>query len=112
MEENGVYARLEEKSARLAAGIQRVIDSLWLPLRQNRVGSMFTLFFCRHAVRDYKSALNADREKFGAFFREMLARGVYLAPSQFEAAFISLAHSDEDIDTTIEAVRESLKAVM
>ncbi len=112
MEETGIYARLEEKSARLASGIQRAIDSLWLPLRQNRVGSMFTLFFCRHAVRDYKSALTADREKFGAFFREMLARGVYLAPSQFEAAFISLAHSDEDIDATIEAARESLKAVM
>jgi glutamate-1-semialdehyde 2,1-aminomutase len=85
------YARLEEKAARLSAGIQRVIDGLWLPLRQNRVGSMFTLFFTRHAVRDYKTALVADREKFGAFFREMLARGIYLAPSQFEAAFISMA---------------------
>jgi glutamate-1-semialdehyde 2,1-aminomutase len=73
---------------------------------------MFTLFFTRHPVRDYKTAIVADREKFGAFFREMLVRGIYLAPSQFEAAFISMAHTDEDIDTTIEAVRESLKAVM
>ncbi len=112
MEDEKFYSGMEEKAARLCAGIQRVIDSLWLPLRQNRVGSMFTLFFTRHAVRDYKSALVADREKFGAFFREMLARGIYLAPSQFEAAFVSMAHSDEDIDATIEAVRESLKAVM
>lgn len=106
------YAALEEKAARLTQGLQRVIDSLWLPLRQNRVGSMFTLFFCRHAVRDYTTASAADREKFAAFFREMLGRGVYLAPSQFEAAFISAAHTDEDIDSTIEAARESLKAVM
>ena len=112
MEDEKFYSGMEEKAARLCAGVQRVIDSLWLPLRQNRVGSMFTLFFTRHAVRDYKSALLADREKFGAFFREMLVRGIYLAPSQFEAAFISMAHSDEDIDATIEAVRESLKAVM
>jgi glutamate-1-semialdehyde 2,1-aminomutase len=111
-EDRTTYERLEEKGARLSAGLQRVIDSLWLPLRQNRVGSMITLYFCRHAVRDYKTALAADREKFGAFFREMLARGVYLAPSQFEAAFISLAHSDEDIDATIEAARESLKAAL
>ncbi len=110
-EDADFYTALDKKAGRLSAGIQRVIDDLWLPIRQNRVGSMFTLFFSRHPVRDYTSAAVADREQFGAFFREMLSRGVYLAPSQFEAAFISAAHSDEDIDRTIEAVRESLNAV-
>jgi len=111
-EDADFYTTLNQKAGRLSAGIQRVMDGIWLPLRQNRVGSMFTLFFASQPVRDYASAAVADREQFGAFFREMLGRGVYLAPSQFEAAFISAAHSDEDIDRTIEAVRESLNAVM
>jgi glutamate-1-semialdehyde 2,1-aminomutase len=105
------YQKLEEKGARLSRGVQRIADDLWFPLRQNRVGSMFTFFFCRQPVRNYASALNADREKFAAFFREMLSRGVYFPPSQFEAAFVSMAHSDEDIDKTVEAVRESIKAI-
>jgi glutamate-1-semialdehyde 2,1-aminomutase len=110
-EDPDFYTRLEAKSARLAAGLKRVIDSLWLPLRQNRVGSMFTLFFTKQVVKDYASAVSADREKFGVFFREMLSRGITLAPSQFEAGFMSIAHSDEDIDRTVEAAREALKAV-
>jgi glutamate-1-semialdehyde 2,1-aminomutase len=110
-EDPDFYPRLEAKSARLAAGLKRAIDSLWLPLRQNRVGSMFTLFFTKQVVKDYASAVTADREKFGIFFREMLSRGVTLAPSQFEAGFMSIAHSDEDIDRTVEAAREALRVV-
>jgi glutamate-1-semialdehyde 2,1-aminomutase len=112
MSDKAFYAKLEEKAARLSKGIQRAIDDLWLPLRQNRVGSMFTLFFCRQPVRDYTTALAADRDKFAKFFREMLSRGVYLPPSQFEAAFVSMAHTDDDIDKTIQAARESLKVAM
>jgi len=105
------YSRLEAKAARLTSGLQKVIDGLWLPLKQNRVGSMFTLFFAKQPVRDYASAVASDRERFGLFFREMLERGIALAPSQFEAGFMSIAHSDEDIDKTIEAARQSLATI-
>ena len=110
-EDPDFYTRLEAKAARLSGGLQKVIDTLWLPLKQNRVGSMFTLFFTKQAVKDYGTAVTADREKFGVFFREMLDRGITLAPSQFEAGFMSIAHSDEDIDRTIEAARGALEKI-
>jgi glutamate-1-semialdehyde 2,1-aminomutase len=103
------YQRLEERSSRLAGGIQRNIDELGLPLTQNRVGSMSTLFFTPTAVVDHGTALTADTKRFGTYFREMLARGVYCAPSQFEAGFVSAAHTEEEIDRTIAANREALR---
>jgi len=103
-----IYAQLEQKSARLASGLQHIIDKFDLPLTQNRVGSMFTLFFARDAIIDYDSAKRSDTSKFAAYFRGMLGRGIYLAPSQFEAAFMSIAHSEQDIDQTIEATKQSL----
>ena len=111
MDDPKFYSRLEAKAARLTSGLQKVIDGFWLPLKQNRVGSMFTLFFAKQPVRDYASAAASDRERFGLFFREMLERGIALAPSQFEAGFMSIAHSDEDIDKTIEAARQSLATI-
>ena len=72
----------------------------------NRVGSMFTFFFTDKPVTDYESAKRSDTARFGRFFRLMLERGIYLAPSQFEAAFLSTAHSEEDIDRTLAAARE------
>ncbi len=110
-EDPDFYRRLESKSARLASGIQQSIDALGLPLRQNRVGSMFTLFFTRGAVTDYATAVCADRDMFGRFFGEMLARGIALAPSQFEAGFVSDAHTEEHIDRTAEAARESFEVI-
>jgi glutamate-1-semialdehyde 2,1-aminomutase len=106
----GLYDQLERKSRRLAAGIAGTIDSLGLPLTQNRVGSMSTLFFTPGGVSDYAGALKADTKRFGVYFREMLRRGIYLAPSQYEAGFMSVAHTDEDIDRTIDANREALTA--
>ncbi len=106
----GLYDMLERKSRRLAEGIAHTIGSLALPLTQNRVGSMSTLFFSAGPVTDYAGALGADTKRFGVYFREMLRRGIYLAPSQYEAGFVSLAHTDDDIDRTIEANREALKA--
>jgi glutamate-1-semialdehyde 2,1-aminomutase len=70
---------------------------------------MSTLFFSTRPVTDYDSALGSDTKRFAAYFREMLSRGIYLAPSQFEAGFVSIAHSEADIDRTIEANREALK---
>ena len=108
-ENSGFYAALEEKSLSLATGIARAASALGLPVTQNRVGSMSTLFFTPVKVVDYPTALTADTGKFGAYFRAMLDRGIYLAPSQFEAAFVSAAHTDEDINRTIEASREALR---
>jgi len=109
LEEHDFYSRLEAKSRRLAEGIQGTMTSLGLPLTQNRVGSMATLFFTPVRVRDYATALNADTNRFALYFRAMLERGIYLAPSQFEAGFVSIAHSEQDIDRTIEANREALR---
>jgi len=103
------FARLEEKSARLASGIQKNIDELGLPPLQNRVGSMSTLFFTHNPVTDYRSALASDTGRFAIYFREMLNQGIYLAPSQFEAGFVSIAHSNEDIDRTVETNRAALR---
>jgi glutamate-1-semialdehyde 2,1-aminomutase len=104
------YAKLEASSSRLAAGIQRNIDELGLPLRQNRVGSMSTLFFTQTAVVDHGTALTADTTRFARYFREMLDRGIYCAPSQFEAGFVSAAHTEAEIDRTIVANREALRS--
>jgi glutamate-1-semialdehyde 2,1-aminomutase len=103
------YVRLERLSKQLEDGVQGNIDDLQFPVTQNRVGSMFTLFFSGTPVRDYRTAASADRNRFALYFQEMLGRGIYLAPSQFEAGFVSLAHTEEDIRRTIEANREALR---
>jgi glutamate-1-semialdehyde 2,1-aminomutase len=99
-----IYADLERRAARLCAEVPAGITV-------NRVGSMFTFFFTPNPVTDWESAKVADTARFGRFFRAMLERGVYLAPSQFEAAFLGAAHSDADIDATIAAAKESFAAL-
>jgi glutamate-1-semialdehyde 2,1-aminomutase len=79
-----------------------------VPACGTRVGSRLTLFFCPGPVTDYESAKRADTTRFGGFFRRMRDRGVFLPPSQFEAMFVSLAHSDEDIDLVVAAAKEAL----
>jgi glutamate-1-semialdehyde 2,1-aminomutase len=103
--ESGVYVHLERLSARLADGLGDAARAAGVAYTANRVGSMFTGFFCSDPVTDYASAKRADAQRYARFFHAMLERGVYLAPSQFEAGFVSLAHTDEDIDTTLEAAR-------
>lgn len=93
-----IYAELEEKGARLEAAAPAGTTV-------NRVGSMITWFFTESPVTDYESAQRSDRERFARFFRAMLENGVYLPPSQFEAAFLSAAHTDSDIERTIAALR-------
>jgi glutamate-1-semialdehyde 2,1-aminomutase len=104
-----VYVALEERAQQLADGMKRIIDRHHLPMTQNRVGSMFTVFFTPSPVTDYTSAKKADTVKFGRYFNAMLEKGVYLAPSQFEAAFISTAHTRGEIEHTLAAAEESLK---
>jgi glutamate-1-semialdehyde 2,1-aminomutase len=109
--EPGVYQRLEEKSARLAAGLRAAAEAARAPVFQTRVGSMFCTFFSVERVIDHASAKSSDSSKYARFFRAMLANGVYLAPSQFEAGFLSLAHSNEDIERTIEAAEAAFAGV-
>lgn len=106
--DGSVYKTLEERSSQLEDGMQDSLRKLGLNYQINRVGSMFTLFFTENKVVDYKSAKQSDTAKFGKFFNEMLSRGIYLAPSQFEAAFVSAAHSVDDIEKTNEAFKQAL----
>jgi glutamate-1-semialdehyde 2,1-aminomutase len=103
-----VYDRLERLGARLQAGMQEAARKAGVPLTVNRVGSMMTSFFCEGPVTDYTGARRADTKRYARFFHAMLERGVYLAPSQFEAAFVSLAHSDADLEHAARAAAESV----
>ncbi len=107
----GVYEKLEASSAALVDGMAAIAREKGVPLTSNRVGSMFTGFFTGAAVTDYATAKKSDTARFGKFFHAMLDGGVYLAPSQFEAAFVSLAHDGRAIDRTIEAARRALAAL-
>jgi len=103
----GVYAHLETRAQALTDGLMEEANRAGVPLVINRIGSVFTPFFCARPVTDYGAAKQSDTAAFGRFFRAMLARGVYLPPSQFETAFVSTAHSERDVEDTIRAARES-----
>jgi glutamate-1-semialdehyde 2,1-aminomutase len=103
LKSEGIYEQLEEKSARLADGLKEKAEQAGAKVSFNRVGSMLCTFFTGEAVINYGTAASADTEKYATYFRKMQNQGVYLAPSQFETSFISMAHTDEDIDKTIEA---------
>ena len=107
----GAYERLEALSARLADGLHRAGEEAGVPVTLNRAGSMMTAFFTSEPVTSYETATRADTARYARFHQAMLRRGVYLAPSQFEAAFVSLAHGDEEIDRTLEAAEEALREV-
>ncbi|HEX8731906.1 MAG TPA: aminotransferase class III-fold pyridoxal phosphate-dependent enzyme, partial [Ktedonobacterales bacterium] len=111
LRESGVYERLEALTATLSAGIGAAARAAGVPVYQTRVGSMFTTFFTPTPVVDEATAKTSDTAAFAAFFRALLERGVYIAPSQFEAGFVSLAHSDADIARTIAAAGEAMRAV-
>ncbi len=108
--ETNPYPALEQRAARLEAGLGAAAAAAGLPLTINRVGSMLTAFGTAGPVTDYTTARRADTERYARFFRAMLARGVYLAPSQFEAAFVSTVHTDAEIDATIAAARDAMAA--
>jgi glutamate-1-semialdehyde 2,1-aminomutase len=105
------YEQLEALSARLTEGLVRAATDAGVPHVVQRVGSMLTLFFHEGPVHNYEEAKQSDTKLFARFFWEMLARGVYLPCSQFEAAFVSAAHTESDIDHTITAAREALGAI-
>ncbi len=98
-----IYEQLERRAAAL-------VDAAPPNITVNRVGSMFTFFFTDQPVTDYESAKRSDTKRFARFFRRMLELGIYLPPSQFEAAFVSAAHSEQDIAQTVQAARAGFKA--
>ncbi len=103
------YPRLEEKTASLAAGIDQLLDKYGIPHYCTRVGSMFCTYFTAQPVRNYQEACQADTEFFARYFAGMLDRGIYLAPSQFEAGFVSAAHGDDALENTLTALEQTLK---
>jgi glutamate-1-semialdehyde 2,1-aminomutase len=112
LEEPGVYETLEARSAALADGLAAAAGEAGVAATVNRVGSMLTIFFCSGPVVDYATAKTSDTSLFGRFFHALLARGVYLPPAQFEAAFVSLAHGEAEIEETLRAAREALREIV
>jgi glutamate-1-semialdehyde 2,1-aminomutase len=111
LEDPASYRRLETLGARLASGLAEAARRAGVPLTVNRVGSMLTGFFTGEPVVDLVSAKRSDTARYGRFFHGMLERGVFLAASQFEAAFVSLAHTEEDLDSAARAAAETLQTL-
>jgi glutamate-1-semialdehyde 2,1-aminomutase len=109
--EPGVYERLEASGARLARGLEAAAEAAGVPVSLDRQGSMGCMYFQAGPVANYAEAAASDLERFTRYFHAMLARGIYLAPSQFEAGFVSLAHTDAEIDATVAAAAEVLKGL-
>ena len=104
----GAYARLEETGARLEAELRDAAGDS--PVCVQRVGGMATLFFCEGPVRNFEDAGASDTGRYGAWFRHLLARGQYVAPSQFEALFVSTAHDEPEVDALVEAAHEFFRS--
>jgi glutamate-1-semialdehyde 2,1-aminomutase len=107
---NEVYPRLEETARSVAEGIAAEAKKAGVALTTNRVGAMWTWFFTSGPVRNYDDAAKSDTAAFGKFHRAMLDRGVWLPPSQFEAAFLGTAHGEAEVQATIDAAREAFRA--
>jgi glutamate-1-semialdehyde 2,1-aminomutase len=104
----GFYEAIENRARRLADGLRHTAEKAGLAAQVNAIGSLATLFFASRPVRNYSDAKKSDTKRYGEFFRNMLEQGIFLAPSQYEAAFVSAAHTDADIDRTLEAASKSL----
>src|SRR6266852_2018410 len=107
----GLYEKIKQNAERLVAALRRALIEARIPAQVNATGSLSTVFFTESPVRNYAEAKRSDTKRYARFFREMLDRGIFLAPSQFEAAFVSASHTSEDIDRTIAAALDSLKLI-
>ena len=108
LSDGNVYAKLERTGATLQAGLTEAARDAGIPVQFNRLGSMFCAYFTDQPVHNLADAMRSDRARFAKYFHAMLEQGIYIAPSQFEAGFISLAHTPEDIDKTIQAAQKAL----
>jgi glutamate-1-semialdehyde 2,1-aminomutase len=106
----GLYARLDALGETLATGLRAALADAGLAGTVNRVGSLLCLYFTTGPVTEWDSAARADARRYATYFHAMLAAGIYLAPSQFEAAFLSGAHTAEDVERTLDAARRALRA--
>lgn len=111
LHQTGFYDDLQRKADILTNGLAQAAEDAGVSAQANSVGSMMTLFFAEEPITDYASAKKSDTTRYARFFNEMLQRRIYLAPSQFEAAFVSAAHSDEDIEFTISAAHEAMRSL-
>jgi len=111
LREEAPYEELEERTSYLCSEIHKVAEEVGVEVTVNQIGSMFTVFFAEGPIRDYASAMGSDLELHRRFFWAMLRRGVYLPPSQFEAAFLSTAHGPEEMERTLSAVKEGLREI-
>jgi glutamate-1-semialdehyde 2,1-aminomutase len=111
LQKPGTYEELKRKTTRLSQGLKLIAEEKGFPVWVNAVGAMFSVFFTEIPVVDYASACTSDVERFAKYFCGMLEHGVYLAPSQFEAVFLSTVHTDKDIDDTLEQARTVIKAL-
>lgn len=111
LSQEGVYEALDEKTEMLSEGLRDAANKAGTPIFSTRVGSMSTVFFTDKPVEAYTTAKSCDTRTFARYFSEMLKEGVYLAPSQFESSFVSLAHTDEDIEKTAAAARRSFSSI-
>ncbi|MBW2683809.1 MAG: aminotransferase class III-fold pyridoxal phosphate-dependent enzyme, partial [Deltaproteobacteria bacterium] len=108
----GFYDELEAKARGFAERLQNVAGASGVPVQLNRVESMMTTFFTGEQVTDFDSAMKADTDMYAKHYRQMLSKGIYLAPSQFEVAFISAAHSENDLDKTVKMTEWSFKNLL
>lgn len=106
------YEMLDRFTSNLCEEMGKIFEKKGLPTHLNREGSMFTFFFTDGEVHDFASALKSDTRLYAAYFREMLRRGVSLAPSQFEASFVSIAHTDHDLERTVEACGKAVENIL
>jgi len=107
----GLYEEMTQLAQRLVVGLRAELAGAGIPAQVNAIGSLATIFFTSEPVTNYAGAKRSDTKRYARFFREMLDRGIFLAPSQFEGAFVSMAHTSQDIDRTLAAVRESLLVI-
>jgi glutamate-1-semialdehyde 2,1-aminomutase len=112
LKESKVYDELERKSSHLAKGITEAASETGVDIQLPRLGSMFTVFFTKDIVTDYETATKADTKLYAKFFHQMLAQGIYLPPSQFEATFVSSAHTHKDIQVTVEAAARAFHSLL
>src|SRR6266699_3513990 len=107
----GLYEEMTQLAQRLVLGLRAELADAGIPARINAIGSLATVFFTSDPVRNYSDAKRSNTKRYAKLFREMLDRGIFLAPSQFEAAFVSMAHTSQDIDRTLAAAHESLQVI-